>query len=219
MKHVPPPQGEPLNASILPSDITAQDLPVVIGRLRKEARDEIHRLIGFLDTTDDYVSRELEDQVDDGPCDTDELEMGWTGVTAGSANMPNESWIDEGEADGGGGDANDEPSLAGTVATDQSHWNSGNDDDREGDGCADDRESDELQHGGEAVREDDEPSLGWTPTEAARGRAYAGAFGQSVDLEDQCEDEGDRSDSGIADADGLQEQIGQSEGFSYREVL
>jgi len=65
MKHVPPPTGE-----LIPSDLTAQDLPVAIGRLRKEARDEINRLIQFLDTTDNYISRELEDQVDDGPIST-----------------------------------------------------------------------------------------------------------------------------------------------------
>jgi hypothetical protein len=45
-----------------------------IGRLRKEARDEIDRLIRFLDKTDDYVSRELEDQVDDSPCDDSALD-------------------------------------------------------------------------------------------------------------------------------------------------
>jgi hypothetical protein len=37
--------------------------------LRKEARDEIDRLIRFLDKTDDYVSRELEDSIDDNPHD------------------------------------------------------------------------------------------------------------------------------------------------------
>jgi hypothetical protein len=65
MKHVPPPQGEPLDTSSL----TAQDLPVAIGYLRREARIEINRLINFLDTTDDYVSRELEDSIDDNPHD------------------------------------------------------------------------------------------------------------------------------------------------------
>ena len=45
-----------------------------IGRLRKEARDEIDRLIRFLDKTDDYVSRELEDSIDDHPHDDDELD-------------------------------------------------------------------------------------------------------------------------------------------------
>jgi hypothetical protein len=57
-----------------------------IGRLRKEARDEIDRLIGFLDKTDDYVSRELEhDDADSGIADQDGLDeqvpfRDWQGV-------------------------------------------------------------------------------------------------------------------------------------------
>jgi hypothetical protein len=54
--------------------VTPEEAFQAIGRLRKEARDEIDRLIRFLDKTDDYVSRELEDQVDDGPCDDNELD-------------------------------------------------------------------------------------------------------------------------------------------------
>jgi hypothetical protein len=38
-----------------------------IGRLRKEARDEINRLIRFLDDTDNHM--ELEDSIDDNPHD------------------------------------------------------------------------------------------------------------------------------------------------------
>jgi hypothetical protein len=54
--------------------VTPEEAFQAIGRLRKEARDEIDRLIRFLDKTDDYVSRELEDNVDDGPIDDDELD-------------------------------------------------------------------------------------------------------------------------------------------------
>ncbi len=49
----------------MPTDITPEELFQAIGRLRKEARDEIDRLIRFIDKTDDYVSRELEDSNDD----------------------------------------------------------------------------------------------------------------------------------------------------------
>jgi hypothetical protein len=62
----------------------------------------------------------------------------------------------------------DEPSLGALPNIDQTQWEKAGGDDREGDGCADDREGDELQHGGESEREDDEqngdrePSLGWT---------------------------------------------------------
>lgn len=51
------------------TDVTPEELFQAIGRLRKEARDEIDRLIRFLDKTDDYVSRELEDSIDDNPHD------------------------------------------------------------------------------------------------------------------------------------------------------
>lgn len=60
------PQGAPL---YLPTDVTPEQLFQAIGRLRKDARDEIDRLIQFLDKTDDYVSRELEDSIDDNPHD------------------------------------------------------------------------------------------------------------------------------------------------------
>jgi hypothetical protein len=64
----------PANALYLPTDTTPEELFQAIGKLRKEARDEIDRLIGFLDKTDNYVSRELEDSIDDGPHDDDELD-------------------------------------------------------------------------------------------------------------------------------------------------
>lgn len=38
-------------------------------KLRKAARDEIDRLLDFLDASDDYVQTELEDAVDDVACD------------------------------------------------------------------------------------------------------------------------------------------------------
>jgi len=87
--HTRPP-GEPQDASLyLPTPVTPEEAFQAIGRLRKEARDEIDRLIRLLDTTDDYVSRELEDQVDDNPCDEDELEPSLCGVTVAAGNMPN----------------------------------------------------------------------------------------------------------------------------------
>src|SRR3954452_23107226 len=49
------------------TDISPEQIFQAIGRLRREARDEIVRLIQFLDKTDDYVSRELEDSIDDNP--------------------------------------------------------------------------------------------------------------------------------------------------------
>ena len=70
----PPAAEKPQESLYLPTDITPEELFQAIGRLRKDACDEIDRLIQFLDKTDDYVSRELEDAVDDGPIDDNELD-------------------------------------------------------------------------------------------------------------------------------------------------
>lgn len=130
------------------TDVSPEVVFQAIGQLRKDARDEIDRLIRFLDMSDDYVSRELEDGGDDGPIDDNELD---------GDDTPS-------------GVADDEPSLgSGAVGewSTQARWSSPNDGmDREGDGCADDREGDELQHGGDEHdgQEPDnegEPSLGW----------------------------------------------------------
>jgi len=52
--HTKPP-AKPQDASLyLPTDITPEKLFQAIGRLRKEARDEIDRLIRFLDDTDKF---------------------------------------------------------------------------------------------------------------------------------------------------------------------
>ncbi|MDB5606717.1 MAG: hypothetical protein JWP25_3617 [Bradyrhizobium sp.] len=49
---------------------------------------------------------------------------------------------------------------------------------------------------------DREPSLGWTPQETATGH-----HANAADLEEQCDDEGDQSDTGIGDTDGMLEQL------------
>lgn len=65
-----------------------------LARLRKEARAEIHRLITFLDQSDPYVMTELEDAVDDGPCDTDELEVSEGDEEDGGDNEPSLGSLD-----------------------------------------------------------------------------------------------------------------------------
>jgi hypothetical protein len=45
-----------------------------LARLRRKASDEIERLLEFLDASDPYAATEIEIAIDDGPCDTDELE-------------------------------------------------------------------------------------------------------------------------------------------------
>ncbi len=49
----------------------------------------------------------------------------------------------------------------------------------------------------------------------ARGRGYAGIMGDGrrIDLEEQCDDEGDQSDTGIGDTDGLMEQVSGYAGY------
>lgn len=59
-----PPRGEAKDSLYLKTDVTPEDLFIAIGKLRLEARREIDRLIRFLDKTDNYVSRELEDDGD-----------------------------------------------------------------------------------------------------------------------------------------------------------
>jgi hypothetical protein len=172
-------------------------------RLRKlltKAADEIDRLIGFLDKTDDYVSRELEDTADDNPCDDLEIEpsLGWTDEEGKRASYSSPSDVDS-ELD----DSDDEPSLgsiesypAGAYLTyavsvgwdDQSRfWASGNCDDREGD-----------EHDGAEPDVDDEPSLANTPQEDAFGMMQSG-----TDLEDDAGDcreiENEHADGGRAD--------------------
>jgi hypothetical protein len=63
------PATTPEPAIYYKTPVTPEEAFQAIGRLRKEARDEIDRLIQFLDKTDDYVARELEDSIDDNPHD------------------------------------------------------------------------------------------------------------------------------------------------------
>jgi hypothetical protein len=68
--HTKPP-AEPQDASLyLPTDVTPENLFQAIGRLRKEARDEIDRLIQFLDDTDKHMEREPDgDEEDSDPAE------------------------------------------------------------------------------------------------------------------------------------------------------
>jgi hypothetical protein len=147
----------------LPTDVSPEEVFQAIGRLRKEARDEIDRLIRFLDDTDNHM--ELDQAVDDVGCDApdegnDEPSLGWTEQEARWGRHAWSGFIDA-ELD----PVDDEPSLGALPDVDQTKWEKAGGDDREGDGCADDREGDELQHGGDehdgAEPDEPEPSLGW----------------------------------------------------------
>ena len=140
------------DALYAPTDVTPEEIFQAIGKLRKAARDEVDRLIRFLDKTDDYVSRELEvSEGDDEPDGGEEPSLGsadrmldqtkaWVGGTT-------DPWTIDREKD----DCDDEPSL-GSVAVgehrSQEDWTGGNTDDRED------------EHDGAEPDEDREPSLG-----------------------------------------------------------
>jgi hypothetical protein len=59
-------QPSPTPGSLyLATDVTPEQLFRAIGRLRKEARDEIDRLVRFLDDTENHMALEPEDEADD----------------------------------------------------------------------------------------------------------------------------------------------------------
>src|SRR3954451_7101224 len=98
--HAKPP-ADPQDAPLyLPTDVTPEQLFEAIGRLRKDARDEIDRLIQFLDKTDDYVCREAEEN-------GDELDASFPEGIGPRMVSPNED-----DEDG----ADREPSLCGVTA-------------------------------------------------------------------------------------------------------
>ncbi|KAA0071410.1 hypothetical protein [Tardiphaga sp. P9-11] len=145
------------------TDITPETVFVAIGQLRKDARDEIDRLIQFLDKTDAYVSRELEEGADDVPCDDDEREASFCGLSAHDGHrMGITDWTDEREGDDVlGGDAEAEPSLGSVnmyTHTDQTRWSAGGslDLEDEHDGAEPENEHGDGSSGGNV---DDEPSL------------------------------------------------------------
>lgn len=148
-----------------------------LARLRKEASAEIERLIAFLDASDDYVMGEQE-------INGDEQDASYPEGSARLLAHPNEDDEDDNCGEPSLGSIERHPSGYGPDGRnwtgDQTTWACGGTKDLEDE--HDGREPED--EGGEAVHEDDEPSLGWTDEEAARGREYAGSRGQSADLED-----------------------------------
>jgi hypothetical protein len=134
-----------------PIDVTPEQFFQAWSRSEREALIEL--LIDTLDSTDGC---DEDSAVDDRPCDEDpdaEPPLGWTDLESRWGNPV----VTEGE---------DEPILGSVVATDQTKWASSSQDDREGDGCADDREDECEDEGAQCEDEgspdaDKEPSLGW----------------------------------------------------------
>lgn len=65
----PPTNTSALSSGLLAQEQARQDAIEALKTLRKHARDEIDRLLDFLDQSDDYVQTEREDAVDDVACD------------------------------------------------------------------------------------------------------------------------------------------------------
>ena len=66
---------EPIEPQLFyPTDTTPDQLFVAIGQLRKEARDEIERLLQFLDATENHmaIDCEPEDEDDDAELEEDD---------------------------------------------------------------------------------------------------------------------------------------------------
>lgn len=103
-------------------------------KLREKAFEEIERLIAFLDASDGYSMDEREEAVDDVPCDDNELEFSFCGVTADYQPMPVTEYDDEREGGDAGDHEDDEPEC----------------------------EDEGADHDGREPDEDGEPSLGWT---------------------------------------------------------
>jgi hypothetical protein len=60
------PLGAPAGGHLyVPTDASPEQVCQAIGRLRKEARDEIDRLVRFLDDTENHMEREPEDEADE----------------------------------------------------------------------------------------------------------------------------------------------------------
>ena len=194
--------GKPVEGLYYPTPVTPEEAFQAIGRLRKAARDEIDRLLTFLDETDNHMEREPDgDELDASypesgvkavhPIEDDEPSLGsFDRMTDQSKAWRQGNLWEPPEVDAEQDDADAEPSLGsiedhpngyydGSDASghhrSQERWAAGNRDDCEGD----EHDGAEPENeGGEAVKEDDEPSLGWT---------VDGCMTAASEAQDECE--------------------------------
>jgi len=123
-------------ALYFPTDVTPEELFQAIGRLRKDVRDEVERLIQFLDKTDDYVSRELEDDDDREDVGDDEPSLGSFDRMADQSRAWGQHRLwDPPEVDAEQDDAETEPSLGSVGEANQERWAAGDRRDLELDGA------------------------------------------------------------------------------------
>jgi len=130
-----PDQPLPTPGSLyLPTDVTPEQLFQAIGQLRKEARDEIDRLVRFLDDTENHMELEPEDEADDS-----EMEPSLRSFEL--VVDQSKAWQQRGEFCSGDDaeqdEADTEPSLGSTgdLHFNQENWAAGKRDDRELDGA------------------------------------------------------------------------------------
>jgi hypothetical protein len=128
--------AEPAGALYYKTPVTPEEAFQAIGRLRKEARDEIDRLIRFLDETDDHMELEpsgdededsdtAEDDDHDEDDDPPEPSLGSIGVNessnqelwsrGGAKDLEDEHDGAEPDNEHGDGNVDDEPSLGWTI--------------------------------------------------------------------------------------------------------
>lgn len=163
------------------TDISPEDFFQTLGRVRRSARDEIERLIEWLDSTiDSTIDCDEDAAVDDDPCDGDpDAEPALGSFDRMSDQI--KAWQTRpvtADVDCELDTADREPSLgSGNTHHNQTKWTEGNTDDREG-----------CEHDGRELDVDDEdgadkePMFGWSEEEAARGR-YPSVMGARAEHE------------------------------------
>jgi hypothetical protein len=134
-----PAAGQALEALYFPTDVSPERLFRAIGKLRKDAREEIDRLLRFLDETENHM--ELEDDGDLEEVGDDEPSLGtfdriMDQTKSSRQNVYRSGWMDapppiDTEQDG----ADAEPALGSLDQHDnQEQWAAGDRRDREQDG-------------------------------------------------------------------------------------
>ena len=108
----PTPAAErPRESTYLPIDMTPEEIFRAIGKLRKDARDEIDRLLTFLDETENHMCIDDEDGGDDEPDTHDEPSLGFLHMNDQTRICEGLGGDREDEHDGREPQEDDEPSL------------------------------------------------------------------------------------------------------------
>ena len=155
------------------TDISPEDFFQALGRVRRTVRDEIERLIDWLDST---IDTDVDSAVDDDPCDGDpdrEPSLGsfdrmsdqikaWSATTGYGSSHDVDCELDRCDAEPALAAPEAHPTVYGPAGPhrdrsgSQERWASGAGDDREGDPGCDDREPDVDDE----PTEDNEPEFG-----------------------------------------------------------